>query len=160
MRLTRDIARAPETPALVLTDRNQITHAEATRISGRKMRLDLPCFSYRILMPGLDGPSRRMSVNRPESAIFLDDTATEMRRKFRHAFTGGRTTAAEQKLRGGDPQVCSFFQAAELLQDDGATETMYHQCISGEVLCEECKSRNTDRLLAAIEPIRGRHSGT
>jgi tryptophanyl-tRNA synthetase len=50
-----------------------------------------------------------MTGSNPQGAILYEDEIEVVRRKIRHAFTGGRKTREEQRLVGGnpDPRICS-----------------------------------------------------
>ena len=52
----------PETPSLCLVDKHQATHVEAAKITAKRMKLRLPTFTYRTLVPSLIGIHKRMSI--------------------------------------------------------------------------------------------------
>lgn len=138
----------PGRPALILTDINQAPHAEATKIAGRAMKLRLPGYSYRMLMPGLLGPGQRMSVKNPRSLIQLSDSKQAVQAKLKASFSGGRATQKEQAESGGQPEICSFFRAAEALGDADNTQSIYRDCVSGKTTCAQCKACHIPTLTA------------
>ncbi|MBU1202490.1 hypothetical protein KKH39_00365 [Patescibacteria group bacterium] len=140
----------PNRPTLVLSDIHQITHAEATKIIARQLKLPLPSYSYRLLLPSLEDPGQRMSVKNSKSLILLDETREQIERKLRRSFSGGRSTPEEQRRKGGNPHNCSFFKIAEVLQPYDATTRMYQECVSGTSLCGECKKKYIPTLVERI----------
>ncbi len=142
------VVRFPKCPTLVLSDIHQITHAEATKIVARQLKLPLPSYSYRMLLPSLEGPAQRMSVKNQKSVIFLNETREQITNKLQRSFSGGRLTPEEQRRHGGDPHRCSFFKIVEVLQPRDETTQIYQECVSGASLCGECKQKH---ILALVE---------
>lgn len=140
----------PKRPTLVLSDIHQITHAEATKIVARQLKLSLPSYSYRLLLPSLEGPKQRMSVKNPKSLILLDEASEQIKRKLQRSFSGGHLTSEEQRRKGGNPHLCSFFKIAEVLQSCDTTTRMYQECVSGTSLCGECKKKHVPTLVEKI----------
>jgi len=140
----------PNRPLLVLSDIHQIAHAEAAKIVARQLKLPLPGYSYRLLLPSLEWPAQRMSVKNKKSLILLGETQEQVRHKLQRSFSGGRLTPEEQRRDGGDPHRCSFFKIAEVLQPRDATTQMYQECVSGTSLCGECKKKHVPALVEKI----------
>lgn len=137
-------------PTLVLSDIHQITHAEATKIVARQLKLPLPSYSYRLLLPSLEGPEQRMSVKNQKSLILLDEAREQIESKLQRSFSGGCLTPEEQRREGGSPHRCSFFKIAEVLQPRDTTTRMYQECVSGTSLCGECKRKHMPTLVEKI----------
>lgn len=140
----------PKRPALVLSDIHQVTHAEATKIVACKLQLPPPSYSYRLLLPSLQSPTKRMSAKDAKSLITLVEPTEQMEHKLRQCFSGGRQSPEEQRSTGGDPHRCSFFRIAELLQPYETTTQMYKDCVSGASLCGECKSKHLNNIIRRI----------
>jgi tryptophanyl-tRNA synthetase len=50
-----------------------------------------------------------MSASKAETAVYLNDTPEQIRKKInRHAFSGGRETAELHRQLGGNPDVVSL----------------------------------------------------
>jgi tryptophanyl-tRNA synthetase len=143
----------PERPTLVLSDIHQITHAEAAKIVARQLELSSPSYSYRLLLPSLEGPKKRMSMKNSKSLILLDESREQIGLKLQRSFSGGCSTQEEQRLKGGNPHLCSFFRIAEVLQSCDSTAQMYEKCISGITLCGECKKQHQIELLNRLESL-------
>ncbi|QQG49875.1 MAG: hypothetical protein HZB70_03720 [Candidatus Berkelbacteria bacterium] len=140
----------PKRPALVLSDIHQVTHAEAAKIVACKLQLPSPSYSYRLLLPSLRGPTKRMSAKDAKSLITLIEPTEQVERKLRQCFSGGRQSPEEQRSAGGDPQHCSFFRIAELLQPYETTAQMHEDCVSGASLCGECKKKHLSNIARRI----------
>jgi tryptophanyl-tRNA synthetase len=142
-------------PRMVLSDINQVTHAEIAKIAAQKLHLQAPSVSYRILLPSLRGPDGRMTVRDSRSTIFFDDEDENARAKLSRSFTGGRATVQEQRRVGGEPEKCSFFRAAEALQiNPQDSSSMHARCITGAVSCGECKQERLPTLLETKRLLR------
>lgn len=141
----------PKRPAFILSDIHQVTHAEATKIVARQLKLPLPSYSYRMLLPSLEGPEQRMSIRNSKSLILLGETREQIERKLQRSFSGGRLTPDEQRQQGGNPHRCSFFKIAEILQPHDTTTRMYQECVSGTSLCGECKKKHVSVLTEKID---------
>lgn len=140
----------PKRPTLILSDIHQITHAEAAKIVARQLKLPSPSYSYRLLLPSLEGSGQRMSVKNQKSLILLSEAREQIERKLQRSFSGGRVTPEEQRREGGNPQSCSFFKIAEVLQPRETTTGMYQECVSGTSLCGECKKKYIPELVERI----------
>lgn len=130
----------PGRPAVILSDANQLTHAEVARLAARALQMRMPCFSYRGLLPALTGRSGRMSMKSPASTVYLDEPRDSIDRKICSCFSGGRLTADEQRSLGGNPSICSFFHLLSLSVDDAELEGVLNRCTAGIRLCGECKA--------------------
>lgn len=144
----------PDQAAIVLSDINQITHAEVAKLSANRLQLRLPSYSYRLLLPSLENSKYRMSVGRSRAAIFLSDTLRDVEVKLFCSYSGGRLTVNEHRLKGGRPEICSFFRVAAVLSDKPFVDSMYSECVNGTVLCKKCKSSRMPVLISHITKLR------
>ncbi|MCX8191281.1 MAG: tryptophan--tRNA ligase [Nitrososphaerales archaeon] len=98
-------------------------------------------------LPGL-GKGGKMSASEPETAIFTTDPIEVAERKIMNAFTGGRATVEEQRLKGGDPDICPIYHYYYFLfePDDKKLKEIYIACKSGQLLCGEDKARLASRV--------------
>jgi tryptophanyl-tRNA synthetase len=143
----------PDTPLVVLSDIMQITHAEVAKIVAHKIKVPVPAFSYRMLLSSLRGPQQRMSVKNESSAIFLDEDASKVSVKLRGCFSGGRMTIEEQREQGGNPFACSFFKVCRLLIPEDQAKEMLIGCVSGSVMCGNCKTQRIRQALMRFEQL-------
>ncbi|ADV64504.1 tryptophan--tRNA ligase [Desulfurococcus mucosus] len=112
----------------------------------QELGLKRPSSIYHKLLRGLDG--NKMSKSRPEFAIHLDDDPDLAEKKLLNALTGGRATADEQRRLGGEPWKCSIYElyVYHLVGDDSELREVYDECVTGRVLCGQCKRRAVERL--------------
>ncbi len=115
-----------------------------------------PSATYHRFMKGITGG--KMSSSREESAIFLSDNVDISLGKMNKAFTGGRTTAAEQREQGGDPDICTVYEMMRnhLVEDDKELESIKNSCLGGAILCGECKSIAKERLREFLEEFQAK----
>jgi len=150
----------PKTPLVVLSDIKQITHAEVAKMAARKIAVPVPAFSYRMLLPSLLGPQQRMSIRNVTSAIFLDENVDLISTKLRKCFSGGCKTIDEQRKKGGDPFTCSFFKVCRLLIPEEQVREMLTDCVSGRVMCGDCKAQRLKPALMQLERLSKRTKPT
>ncbi|MDG6225830.1 MAG: tryptophan--tRNA ligase [Candidatus Thermoplasmatota archaeon] len=112
-----------------------------------------PSSTYHRFIRGLTG--EKMSSSKPETAIFLDDDPDEACRKLKRALTGGRDTAEEQRVKGGDPGRCSVFETMlfHTVQDTAEIERISSECRSGQRLCGGCKKEACEHLSAFLADL-------
>jgi tryptophanyl-tRNA synthetase (EC 6.1.1.2) len=107
--------------------------------------------------PPLTGISGKMSASMPETAVYLTDDPETVRSKiWKYALTGGQATAQEQRIKGGNPEVCVVFKWLEIFfePDDQKLRRRYEDCRSGAILCGECK----DYLISKVQAFLREHS--
>lgn len=69
--------------------------------------------------PALQGPQTKMSASIDTSAIFMTDTAKQIKKKINsHAFSGGGATVEEHRANGGNPDVDVAYQYLSFFMDD------------------------------------------
>ncbi len=108
-----------------------------------------PSSMYHKFITGLDG--NKMSSSRPEYAIFLLDGLDIVKKKVMNALTGGRATAEEQRRLGGEPYKCTVYQLyTYFLASEKELQELYNDCISGKILCGQCKRRAYEKLLEIL----------
>jgi len=142
-------------PTVIPVGVDQDPHIRLTRDIAKKFKkynFILPAATYHKLMRGLDG-SEKMSKRNPMSYFTLNEDPNSIKKKIMNAFTGGRHTAQEQRKLGGQPHICNIYELYKFhfIQDDKELEKIYKQCISGEILCGECKKRAVEIILKFVE---------
>ena len=113
-----------------------------------------PSSTYHIFLPGLTGG--KMSSSVPESFISFFEPESVVRKKVMSGITGGRTTLAEQKQLGGEPERCSLFllNLFHMVTDDAALAEIRRKCTSGEITCGQCKKETAERVIAFLKDFR------
>ncbi len=134
-------------PSLTGIGLDQDPHAKLTRDIARKLKLEIPSFIYFLHQSGLQ-EGMKMSSSESDSAIFLDDSDSEIKRKIKNTFTGGRNTLEEQKRLGGNPEICKIYELQRFHNPNNKElEEIYTRCKSGNMLCGECKQLCLDFIL-------------
>lgn len=100
-----------------------------------------PALIHSKFLTALQGAGGKMSASDPNSAIFMSDTPNQIKNKIvRHAFSGGRETAEEQKKYGGNPDIDVSFQYLSYFEDsDEVLEKVEKEYRSGELMTGELK---------------------
>lgn len=134
-------------PALIPAAIDQDPYWRIARDVAPKLGYYKPAQIHCRFLPGL-GVGGKMSASEPETSIFTIDPPDVVKRKIWNAFTGGRATAEEQRKLGGEPTICTVFQYFYFLfeEDDKKLLEKEKKCISGEILCGECKAELTERV--------------
>jgi len=126
----------------------QDPHARLCRDLARKLpyKLKLPSFIYFSHQAGLQ-EGKKMSSSEPDTAIFLSDSKSEIKRKVNKAFSGGRDSIEEHRDLGGMPEKD---RAYELLfyhhPDSNFVKKLYEDYKSGKMLSGELKKICIDFL--------------
>jgi tryptophanyl-tRNA synthetase len=113
-----------------------------------------PSSTYHRFIPGLQGG--KMSSSIPESIITFAESDEAVKKKIMAAFTGGRPTLAEQKELGGEPEKCPLFllNLFHMVEDDRELEEIRNRCLSGEMMCGQCKKETVERVLRFLHEFR------
>lgn len=113
-----------------------------------------PSATFHRFMPGLTGG--KMSSSVPESIIgFYEDDKT-VTKKVMSALTGGRMTLQEQKELGGEADTCPVFllNLFHMVPDDTELAEIRRRCISGELMCGQCKKETASRVTEFLKDFR------
>jgi tryptophanyl-tRNA synthetase len=103
-------------------------------------------------MTGLTGG--KMSSSIPASHISLLDDPEDGYDKVKSATTGGRTTAEEQREKGGKAEECPVYELYAYLlsgDDDEFAQEVYEECVGGERLCGGCKEQAAELMQEFLE---------
>ncbi len=124
-----------------------------------KLKLVKPSAILSKFLPGLLNPRGKMSTTGSEVCIWLTDTYKEIRKKlFKYAFTGGQPTVEEQRAKGGNPDICVVYMWLEKVfeRDSKKIAERKRKCMSGELLCGECKEDLAKYIASFLEEHRRR----
>jgi tryptophanyl-tRNA synthetase len=111
-----------------------------------------PALLHCKMLPSLAG-SDKMSASIPNTSIFTVDKPKDIKKKIGNAFTGGCVSVEEQKMKGGNPEICSVYQYLYYIfeDDDHKLDERKKQCRSGELLCGFCKQYLTGKVVSFLE---------
>ena len=136
-------------PCLIPCGIDQDPHFRVTRDIAEGLGYPKPGLLHSQMIPGLLGENvMSTSGDRPDNALFLNDTEREVERKVRNAFTGGRATVEEQRRLGATPEVCSVWALwrTRFAESDAKFAEVTDGCRSGRLLCGECKGQLLERI--------------
>jgi len=127
-------------PCLIPHAIDQDPHFRVTRDILPKLGYYKPSSIQCKFIPGL-GKGGKMSSSEPETCIFTVDSAKDIERKIKNAFTGGQETLEEQKRLGGNPDICPIYQYFYNLfeEDDKKLLDRFKRCKGGKLMCGDCK---------------------
>jgi tryptophanyl-tRNA synthetase len=143
---------------LVPVGGDQLPHVEQTRRIARKFnQLYAPVFPEPEALigdfprlVGLDGQNKMSkSLN---NAIFLSDTAEEVRQKINQAVTD---PARIRKDDPGHPEVCTIYEYHRAFNKEELPE-IEESCRAGTIGCVACKRNLADKINTLLEPMRER----
>ncbi len=138
-------------PVVVPVGLDQDPHIRLTRDIAGKHGLVVPSSTYNRFMRSLTG-SDKMSKSEPAGMISLSESPESAGKKVMRAFTGGKPTVAEQKKEGADPQICPVYDLLLYLeQDDNVVKRRFEECVSGKIMCGECKKDVAERVKKFLE---------
>ncbi|KAG5360133.1 Tryptophan--tRNA ligase, cytoplasmic [Yarrowia sp. B02] len=130
-------------PCLIPCAIDQDPYFRVCRDVASKLKYPKPSLIHAKFFPALQGSTTKMSASDDTSAIFMTDTANQIKKKInKYAFSGGRTTLAEQQEFGGDPDVDVAYQYLTFfLEDDAELEKLYTDYKSGALMTGDLKKR-------------------
>jgi tryptophanyl-tRNA synthetase len=133
-------------PCLIPAAIDQDPYWRVTRDVAPKLGYYKPAQIHCRFVPGL-GRGGKMSASMPETAIFTIDSPETAQKKVSSAFTGGRATVEEQRQLGANPDICSVFAYDYFLfMEDKEIEDLRVNCLSGNIMCGECKKTLAERV--------------
>ncbi|MDW0332817.1 MAG: tryptophan--tRNA ligase [Nitrososphaeraceae archaeon] len=146
------------TPVLIPAAIDQDPYWRITRDVAEKMGFYKPAQIHSKFLPSLNATGGKMSSSKPETAVFTTDEPEVIEKKVGSAFTGGQATVALQRLYGGNALGCPVFWYLRYFFDDQKeSDERFVKCISGNLLCGECKSdlaRESKSFIAALKMRR------
>lgn len=130
-------------PSLIPCAIDQDPYFRLCRDVAQRLRYQKPALIHSQFFPALGGPGSKMSASIDSSAIFMSDTANQIKKKInRYAFSGGQETAEEHRRLGGNPDVDVPFQYLSFfLESDEELENLRTTYKSGELLTGEMKAK-------------------
>ncbi|CAN5290754.1 tryptophan--tRNA ligase [soil metagenome] len=145
------------TPVLIPAAIDQDPYWRMTRDVAEKMGFYKPAQIHSKFLPSLDSRGGKMSSSKPETAIFTTDEPEVIEKKVSSAFTGGQATVALQRLYGGNALGCPVFWYLRYFFDDQKeSDERFVKCISGNLLCGECKSDLAKESKSFISTLKKR----
>lgn len=131
-------------PGIVPIGIDQDPHIRLTRDIVKRVASKYSFFApssiYHKFTPSMQG-ELKMSKSRPEGCIDLPDAIRVVKNKIMRALTGGRSSLAEQKKKGGAPEKCVIFEfyKQHLIEEDKKLYDIFRRCKAGNLVCGDDK---------------------
>lgn len=111
-------------------------------------------------LTALQGAGGKMSASDANSAIFMSDSPSQIKKKINtHAFSGGRQTMEEHRELGGNPEIdVAYTYLSYFLEDDAELESLAQQYRSGELLTGDMKKRCIEELQKFVSAFQERRA--
>ena len=128
-------------PCLIPDAIDQDPYFRMTRDVCPRIGYQKPAVLHAKFFPALQGLNTKMSASEDVSAVFMTDTANQIKRKInKYAFSGGGATAEEHRANGANLAVDVPFQYLTFfLDDDARLEEIREAYGSGAMMTGEIK---------------------
>lgn len=132
----------PKTPCLIPCAIDQDPYFRVSRDVAEKLKFSKPALIHSRFFPALQGSTTKMSASNENTAIFMTDTAKQIKKKInKFAFSGGQALAEDHRKYGGNPDVDVAYQYLSFFTDDEAKlDDLAAKYRSGELLSGEMKA--------------------
>lgn len=129
-------------PCLIPCAIDQDPYFRLTREIAPKLGYRKPALLHSKFFPSLAGAQEKMSASKDSSAIYLTDTPKQIQDKVKkHAFSGGKDSAEEQRKFGADLTVDVSIAYLEFFMEDDAELARIKEAYgSGKMLTDELKN--------------------
>lgn len=139
---------------------DQLAHLELTRELARRFnhfygalfKEPQPLLSKAPRVPGTDGRKMSKSYN---NAILLSDSKEQVTAKIRTMFTDPKKIRANDP---GNPYGCVVFAMHKLFTPEAEVKDIEERCKAGTIGCVACKTRLSETMNQALEPLRARRA--
>ena len=134
---------------------DQDPYFRMTRDIAQRLKFPKPTGIYSKFFPALQGFDGKMSSSDPNSAIFLTDTANQIKKKVnKFAFSGGQANIEDHRKLGANLEVdVSYNYLKFFLEDDEKLADIGNKYSKGEMLTSEVKNI----LIDILQKIVGDH---
>lgn len=135
--------RTAAIPCLIPCAIDQDPYFRLVRENSHRMRhpVPKPALVHSKFLTALQGAGGKMSASNPNSAIFMNDGAKQIKNKInKHGFSGGQETLELHRELGGNPDVDVAYQYLTYFEeDDRKLADMAEAYRRGELLTGEMK---------------------
>lgn len=131
---------------------DQDPYFRMTRDIAERMKFKKPCCIHSKFLPGLHGIQSKMSSSDQTSAVFLTDTAAQIKNKInKYAFSGGQETLELQREKGANLEVdVAYHYLKFLLEDDAQVKEIGDKYSKGQLLTSEVKQILVDAVTKIV----------
>ncbi|KAK2592877.1 tryptophan--tRNA ligase [Conoideocrella luteorostrata] len=155
-----DEKKTASIPCLIPCAIDQDPYFRLTRDCASGLKFAKPALIHMRFLDALQGPGSKMSASDENSAIFLSDTAKQIKTKVtKYAFSGGRDTLEEHREKGGNVDVDVAYQYLTFfMEDDEKLEKIKEDYTSGKLLTGELKAICIEYLQKYVSVFQERRS--
>ncbi|KAG8419914.1 tryptophan--tRNA ligase [Metarhizium acridum] len=155
-----DEKKTSSIPCLIPCAIDQDPYFRLTRDCAQGLKFAKPALIHMRFLDALQGPGSKMSASDDNSAIFLSDTAKQIKNKInKYAFSGGRETLEEHREKGGNADVDVAYQYLTFfLEDDDELKRIKDEYTSGKLLTGELKAICIEHLQKYVGTFQERRS--
>jgi len=102
--------------------------------------------------PSLLDPEAKMSGSKPNTAIYLNDTEDDIRKKINRAYTGAVSSLEDHRKFGAIPEMCPLFQLLQYhYPDDMFVAKVRDEYTSGQMTTSELKIITSDFIVDLVK---------
>ncbi|KAJ4886164.1 Nucleotidylyl transferase superfamily protein [Raphanus sativus] len=142
-------------PCLIPCAIDQDPYFRMTRDVAPRLKYIKPALIESKFLPALRGKNGKMSASDANSAIYINDSAEDIKRKVNSAVTGGRDNLEDQIKYGANLEEDIPFQYLSFfLEDDAELEHIKKEYGEGRMQSGEVKKRLTQVLTEVVERHR------
>jgi len=140
-------------PCLIPASIDQDDYWRPARDVAPKLGFYKPAQIHNKLLVSLQGPTSKMSSSDPNSAIYTTDTPQVVKEKIvKYAYSGGQSTVAEHRKKGGNPDVDVSYQWLTFFEeDDKRLNQIKEDYKSGKLLTGELKLILVEKINAFLK---------
>ncbi|PHH84682.1 hypothetical protein CDD83_1551 [Cordyceps sp. RAO-2017] len=155
-----DESKTASIPCLIPCAIDQDPYFRLTRDCAAGLHFAKPSLIHMRFLDALQGPGSKMSASDDTSAIFLSDTAKQIKTKVnKYAFSGGRETVEEHREKGGNADVDVSYQYLQFfLENDEELAKIKADYSSGKLLTGELKAMCIEHLQKYVSGFQERRS--
>lgn len=136
------VLKGKNIPCLIPHAIDQDPHFRCTRDILPKINHYKPASIQCMFLPGLLGPTGKMSASQEQATVYTTDDPKVVEKKInKYAFSGGQATIEEHRKKGGNPDVDVSYQWLRMLfePDDKKLLQIHDDYKSGKLLTGELK---------------------
>ncbi|KAG5985783.1 tryptophan--tRNA ligase [Claviceps pusilla] len=155
-----DEKKTASIPCLIPCAIDQDPYFRLTRDCASGLKFAKPALVHMRFLDALQGPGSKMSASDDNSAIFLSDSAKQIKTKInKYAFSGGRETLEEHREKGGNADVDVAYQYLTFfMEDDEELKKIKDDYTSGKLLTGELKAICIDYVQKYVGAFQERRS--
>ncbi|KAG8704093.1 tryptophan--tRNA ligase [Ceratobasidium sp. 395] len=151
---------AKDIPALIPCAIDQDPYFRLTRDVAAKLKYPKPALLHAKFLPALQGSATKMSASNPNTAIYMTDTAGQIKNKInKHGFSGGQETEEEHRRLGGNPDVDVAYQYLGFFEEDNEEyKKLAEEYRAGRLLTGELKAKCIAALQEVVQAFQERRA--